>query len=115
MGDFGLAVVRLDDPPRVDEPVIWSMYPNGLDPAPVAAASGGGRTWIARVRPQAADPTAPHVLELCEAAADGALTPRDVIPTAASPGGGLALGPHGELWLAWVDAAGSWLERLTCR
>jgi hypothetical protein len=116
MGDFGLAVVRLDDPPRVDEPVIWSMYPNGLDPAPVAAASGGGRTWIARVRPQAADPTAPHVLELCEAAADGALTPRDVIPTAASPGDvSLALGPHGELWLAWVDAAGSWLERLTCR
>ena len=34
----------------------WSIYPNGLDPAPVAAAvdttpPGGGVTWIARVRP----------------------------------------------------------------
>ena len=42
VGSFGLAIVRLDEPPRVDEPVVWSMYPNGLDPAPIAAASGGG-------------------------------------------------------------------------
>ena len=31
---FGVAAVRVDDPPRVDEPVVWSLYLNGLDPAP---------------------------------------------------------------------------------
>jgi hypothetical protein len=39
LADFGLAVVRLDVPPHVDEPVVWSGYLNGLDPAPVAAAA----------------------------------------------------------------------------
>jgi hypothetical protein len=41
MATFGLAVVRLDQPPRVDEPVVWSMYANGLDPAGLAAAVDG--------------------------------------------------------------------------
>ncbi len=44
LADFGLAVVRLEMPPRVDEPVVWSMYPNGLDPAPVAAVVTDRRT-----------------------------------------------------------------------
>jgi len=39
LADFGLAAVRLDVPPRVDEPVVWSGYRNGLDPAPVAAVA----------------------------------------------------------------------------
>jgi hypothetical protein len=116
MAEFGLAVVRLDDPPRVDEPVVWSMYPNGLDPAPVAASADGHRTWIARVRPEAAAPGAARVLELCEGTPEGTLTPRQVVPTAASPTDvSLALGPRAELWLSWVDASGSWIERLACR
>ncbi len=116
VSDFGLAVVRLDDPPRVDEPTVWSTYPNGLDPAPVAAAARGGGAWVARVRPEAAAPGSPHVLELGEVAADGAFTARDLIPTADSPTDlSLALGSHGDLWLAWVDSTGSWVERLACR
>jgi hypothetical protein len=27
----------------------------------------------------------------------------------------LAADAHGALWVAWVDAAGSWLERVLCR
>jgi len=116
MAEFGLAVVRLDDPPRVDEPVVWSMYPNGLDPAPVAASADGHRTWVARVRPEAAAPGAARVLELCEGTQEGTLTPRQVVPTAASPSDvSLAFGARAELWLSWVDASGSWIERLACR
>jgi hypothetical protein len=116
LAEFGLAVVRLDDPPKVDEPVVWSMYPNGLDPAPVAASADGHRTWVARVRPEAAAPGAARVLELCEATAEGTLTPRDIVPTAASPTSvSLAFGPRAELWVSWVDASGSWIERLACR
>src|SRR5580692_6990410 len=37
VSQFGMALVTVEDPPRVDEPVTWSLYANGLDPAPVAA------------------------------------------------------------------------------
>ncbi len=116
VADFGLAIVRLDDPPRVDEPTVWSMYPNGLDPASVAVAARGAGAWVARVRPQAAEPGSARVLELGEVDSEGAFTARDLIPTADLPGDvSLALGPHGDLWLAWVDSTGSWVERLACR
>ena len=56
------------------------------------------------------------MLELGEVSADGSFTPRDIVPTANLPNEvSLALGPHGDLWLAWVDASGSWVERLACR
>ncbi|HTB71813.1 MAG TPA: hypothetical protein VK762_01155 [Polyangiaceae bacterium] len=116
VADFGLAIVRLDDPPRVDEPTVWSMYPNGLDPASVAVAARGAGAWVARIRPQAAEPGSARVLELGEVGPEGAFTARDLIPTADLPGDlNLALGPHGDLWLAWVDSTGSWVERLACR
>ena len=116
IADFGLAIVRLDDPPHVDEPTVWSMYPNGLDPAPLASVARGGGAWVARVRPEAADPGSPRVLELGEVATDGTFTARDIVPTADSPSDlSLAVGSHGDLWLAWVDASGSWVERLACR
>jgi hypothetical protein len=116
VADFGLAIVRLDDPLQVDEPTVWSMYPNGLDPAPVAAAAHGRGAWVARVRPQAAELGSSRVLELGEVDADGSFTPRDIVPTAERPSDvRLAFGPRGDLWLAWVDASGSWVERLTCR
>jgi hypothetical protein len=116
VGSFGLAIVHLDDPPRVDEPVTWSMYPNGLDPAPVAAAAQGKRTFVARVRPSAPEPGAPRVLELGEVAGDGAFVPHDLVPTTgAASDVALAADAHGALWLAWVDTGGGWLERLACR
>jgi hypothetical protein len=116
VADFGLAIVRLDDPPRVDEPTVWSIYPNGLDPASVAVAARSAGVWVARVRPQAAEPGSARVLELGEVGPEGAFTARDLIPTADLPGDlSLALGPHGDLWLAWVDSTGSWVERLACR
>jgi hypothetical protein len=114
--DFGLATVRVDDPPRVDEPVLWSMYPNGLDPASVASGSGAERTWVARVRPETAAPAASHILELGALATDGYFAPRALIPTGGAPADlALVLDGQGALWLAWVDASGSWLERLACR
>ncbi len=58
--DFGLAIVRLDDPPHVDEPTVWSMYPNGLDPAPIAVATRPRGPWVARVRPRAASLARPR-------------------------------------------------------
>jgi hypothetical protein len=115
VGQFGLALVRLDDPPQLDEPVQWSMYPNGLDPAPVAAAVAGDRTWVARVRPKASEPSSSHVLEIGAVDASGAFDPRDVVTTAGNPSDvALTLGAAGTLWVSWVDSAGAWVQHLAC-
>jgi hypothetical protein len=116
IGSFGMAIVRLDEPARVDEPVLWSMYPNGIDPAPVASATETGKTWIARVRPQGPEPGSTRVLEMGTLATDGAFAAQEVVASAAKMTDvALAADAHGTLWVAWVDGAGSWLERLVCR
>ena len=116
VGDFGLALVRLDDPPRVDEPV-WSMYPNGLDPAPVARRpSAGGSPWAARVGPRDARPGrracsssgSMDAERRVHAARD---RPHDAESRPTWPCGRRArraLGSRGS------TAAGSWVERLVC-
>jgi hypothetical protein len=116
IGSFGMAVVRVDEPARVDEPVVWSMYPNGLDPAPVASAIEAGKTWVARVRPQGPEPGSTRVLELGTLGTDGAFAARDVLASAARMTDvALVADAHGTLWVAWVEGSGSWLERLVCR
>ena len=61
---FGMAIVKLDDPPRDDEPVAWAMYPYGLDPAPIALTHGVAPIRVARLVPKAAGPNAPRAVEL---------------------------------------------------
>jgi hypothetical protein len=113
--DFGMLAVRVDDPPRVDEPAVWSLYPNGLDAAPIAVAVGAGPTWVARVRPQSADPASSNELELGELFGDGIFAARDVVPTRGHISDvAMAFDLRGGLWVAWADASGSWLERLQC-
>jgi hypothetical protein len=69
---FGMAIVNLHDPPRDDEPVVWSMYPNGLDPAPISATHGIEPIRVARVMPKAAGVDAARVVELGTIGKDGA-------------------------------------------
>jgi hypothetical protein len=115
--DFGLALVTIEDPPRVDEPVTWSPYANGLDPSPVASAVVGARLWVLRVRPEAAAPRSPQVVEL------GTLIEgrpplfgaRAILAGAtAATDADLAADAFGTLWATWTDASGSWVERLVC-
>ncbi|MDP9034394.1 MAG: hypothetical protein M3O50_06275 [Myxococcota bacterium] len=117
VGSFGLALVRLDTPPRVDEPVTWSMYPNGLDPAPVAVAYGNRRLLATRVRPETANPVSRRVLELGEVdGSSGVFSPVQIIPTTGNPTDAtLVVDAHDAIWLAWSDAAGGWLEELRCK
>jgi hypothetical protein len=116
MASFGMALVRLDEPVHVDEPVVWSMYPNGLDPAAVATATEAGRIWVARVRPQGPEPGSTRVLEMGSITPEGTFAARDVVASSSKMTDvALAADAHGALWAAWVDAAGSWLERVVCR
>ncbi|WP_044239949.1 hypothetical protein [Chondromyces apiculatus] len=111
MSGFGMATVRIDDPPRVDAHVTWSMYPNGLSPAPVAALRGPGPTRVARARPASREPGAKAVLELGRLREDGTFAPQCIAAEAASFTH-LALEPDrdGTVWLAYTTGEGTWVE-----
>ncbi len=113
---FSLAIARMDAGPTTDAPTTWSDYPNGLDPAPIAATAGAKRVTVARVRPSEARFGAPRVLELGRVDAGGGFAPLGLVSThgAASHvaivedrGGGIVIG--------YTDGAGSWVERRSCK
>ena len=112
---FGVATVRIDRPPQVDEPLVWSMYPDGLDPAPLATANTPGRTWVARVRPKGAGPRAPRTLEIGELSDSGTFDEAYVVPGAeAVTDVALATDGRGALWVGWREGPRTWLERIAC-
>jgi hypothetical protein len=109
---FGMAVVRLSDPPTEDEPVVWSMYPNGIDPAPLAVTRGVSPIRIARVRPSAPEPGASLLLEVGELSPVGEFQPKCFLAEAAYiKDVELDVDREGTMWLFWRDTRGSHLER----
>jgi hypothetical protein len=112
---FGMAAVRLDDPPAVDAPTAWSMYPNGLDPAPIAATTGVSPIRVARVRPVDARPDSPRGVEIGKLDDKGAFTPHGLLSTTGRVSSvAVAVDTIGTLWIYYTDASGSWLERRVC-
>jgi hypothetical protein len=109
---FGMAAIKVDDPPRDDEPVTWSLYPNGLDPAPLAATHGAARRVVARVRPRDATASSARVLEVGELAGDGGFAPLCGVDEASFVKDvEVALDRQGALWVFYRDPRGSVLER----
>jgi hypothetical protein len=112
---FGLATVRIDDPPRTDEPTTWSLYLNGLDPAPVAATEGTSPIRVARVRPLEARPDAPRGLELGKLDEAGGFVSYGLVGSKGRvKSAAIAVDKAGMLWLAFTDGAGTWVERRAC-
>lgn len=112
---FGVATIRLDDPPRVDEPVTWSLYLNGLDPAPIAATRGVTPIRVARVRPLEAVADAPRGLELGTLGEDGRFFSHGLVSSKGRlKSATIAVDHAGMLWLAFTDGSGTWLERRAC-
>jgi hypothetical protein len=111
---FGLASLFVGDEPHVDVPVHWSMYPNGIEPAPVAAAAFCGRAWAAFARPSG--PTAGAIAELVLAPIDhGAFGP-EIITGQGSDFTMVSLVPRDEggAWLAWIGNGRSWVRGIRC-
>ena len=80
--DFGMAAIPIAEQPKEDVQAAWSLYPNGLDPAPMAATTDGtgdGPAWVARVRPSERAAGSPRILELGRLDAAGAFTSLGVI------------------------------------
>jgi hypothetical protein len=107
-----MAAVRLSDPPTDDEPVVWSFYPNGLDPAPVAATRGVSPIRVARARPTSKDLDASRVLEVGNLEPSGEFRARCILAEAAYiKDVELELDTQGAMWIFWRDTRGSHLER----
>jgi hypothetical protein len=112
---FGMAAVHVGDPPVTDEKAVWSEYPNGLDPAPIAATVGVSPIRVARVRPVTAKPDSARGVELGKLDDAGAFTPYGMISTTGRVTSlEVATDSAHSLWIYYTDAAGSWLERRAC-
>jgi hypothetical protein len=120
--EFGMAAIPIAEEPKADVQPVWSLYPNGLDPAPVgatlsaqAADGGGGSAWVARVRPAAREPGSPRILELgrIDSAAQftslGTLAEDKRITDIA-----ISSDAYGSVWVLYGDSNATWLERRVC-
>jgi hypothetical protein len=64
MKEFGLARLDIGMSPTMDTPTTWMLYPNGIDPAPVAAARVCGEPAFLYAAPETAAPDSPQELLL---------------------------------------------------
>jgi hypothetical protein len=112
---FGMIAIRIDDPPRLDEPAALSPYPGSRGRLSIDATQGASRATVARVR---ADGDAPGVLlELGRLDLDGgAFSSLGVEPTDGDAKDvALDEDAAGDLWLLVTDHTGSFVERRRCR
>jgi hypothetical protein len=118
--EFGMAAIPVHDPPKMGVDAVWSLYPNGLDPAPIGATSGGGEgAFVARVVPRERAPGSPRVLELGRLVKDGAFRALGIVAEGKAVTD-VSLERDGSgssaiaAWIAYGDTNATWLERRVC-
>lgn len=125
--EFGMAAIPIAEQPKDDVQPTWSLYPNGLDPAPVGATvttsatarSGDGGTseaaWVARVRPAERTAGSARVLELGRIDAGGRFTSLGIIATDKRITDiAMITDAYGSVWILYGDTNATWLERRVC-
>ncbi len=113
---FGMAIVPLPLPARDDMPFVWSQYPNGLDPAPLAATLGADRPTVVSLRPESAEPGSKRVLELGTLDENGGYSARGTIHPAGKVAEiRIARDAFGADWILYGDSSKTWLERRLCK
>jgi hypothetical protein len=114
--DFGMAALPIEDPPNEPVPAVWSRYPNGLDPAPIAAvaAHDGKSAFVARVRPRHQEPGSPRILELGRLDATGAFSSLGEIADGKAVTDIAIIDDGAGVWILYGDPTITWLERRVC-
>jgi hypothetical protein len=111
---FGLARIHIGSEPRVDSPATFTTYPNGINSAPVAAATLCNKLAVAYAVPASPKPRAPAEIVLSWLGPHG-LDPGEVVARARSftnismtsvKGGGL---------LVYTAPPRTWAVSLRCR
>lgn len=110
---FGLAAVHVGGAPKMGAPVEWRMYPNGIDPSPVAAARACGRELLVYTRPSTEKPGAEQELHLAASTGSG-LESSDVLATAPAIQGVSAAGDAESLLVVYTAKARTWALSSPC-
>jgi hypothetical protein len=110
---FGLAEVHIGTTPKMGSPVEWRMYPNGIDPAPVATVHGCGKDLVVYTRPTEAKPGSPHELHLAAVGASGLEAP-DVLTKAPAITSVSVSASEDSLWVVYVASGRTWALTAAC-
>lgn len=109
---FGMAALKIDGDPQDDTRAVWSMYPNGITPAPIAATSGVSPVRVARVRPATAEVGAWRTLELGHLDASGSFAPLcSLLESRSLSDVSIAVDKAGSVWIVYTSADGTWVEQ----
>jgi hypothetical protein len=92
----------------------WQLYPNGLDPAPVAAGEVCGRSTAIFVRPTEARPGAAQELVLALLDGERIGNPAALAHARSFADVSLATSDSGA-FVAWVGGSRTWALALGCR
>lgn len=111
---FGLATLSLGSEPKMDPPLRWRTFENGLDRSPAAGAIICGAAISAYVRPADARPTANQELALSELTVSEAASSEVVATARGFADVSLYAIPEGAL-LAYVADRRTWARLIRCK
>jgi len=112
--DFGLAQFRVDHEPRMDVKVDWLVYPNGINPAPIATGQACGKPIVAFARPSEARPRSPQ--ELHVAKLNGTTFGASEVVARSRAFNNISLAPvNGGALLTWTADWRTWARTIFCK
>jgi hypothetical protein len=111
---FGLATLALEKEPKMDPPLRWRTYENGLDRSPTAAATLCGAPTTVYVRPVDASPTANQELVLSTLTLDETASSEQLATARGFADVSLYPLPEGAL-LAYVADRRTWARLIRCK
>jgi hypothetical protein len=111
---FGLATLALEQEPKMDPPLRWRTYENGLDRSPTAAALLCGAPTAIYVRPADARPTANQELVLSQLTLDETASSEPLATARGFADVSLYPLPEGAM-LAYVADRRTWARLIRCK
>jgi hypothetical protein len=111
---FGLASLALEQEPKMDPPLRWRTYENGLDRSPAAAATLCGAPTAVYVRPADARPTANQELMLSQLTLDETASSELLATARGFADVSLCPTPEGAM-LAYVADRRTWARLIRCK
>lgn len=113
---FGMISLKVESPPKDDVKGTVSLYPNGIDPAPLAATrADSDRMYVARVVPESGERGAPRALELGHTDLQGAFTSHGLVARGVGiTDVAITLDTSKTVWVLYGDAGHTWLSRFAC-
>jgi hypothetical protein len=112
---FGMIALPISMPIRDNVHGELSAYPNGVEPAPIAATQERDPVYVVRQRPLNAEIASPKMLELGTLSPIGTFQSIDLwSPHQNVMDLGIVRDAFGTLWITHGDARAVWLERRQC-